>query len=122
MTCDNCKNLTAERDDLRSTVTAQAGQLLDARERLVDMTAERDAAVNGAERVRALHDSFFSRVLPMETVCQTCGVEAPCPTIRALNGDTTDADGEGRNGSCPWYPCGHHHHAQGLCAHRDLHR
>ena len=41
MTCDNCKNLTAERDDLRSTVTAQAGQLLDARERLVDMTADR---------------------------------------------------------------------------------
>ena len=62
--------------------------LLDAAERLAEVTAERDALA-AIERVRALHVPQVVAVHESgpETWCPECGAHYPCPTIRAIDGD-----------------------------------
>lgn len=49
------------------------------------LVAEIDRLHAERERVRALHvDAYNSYV---RSVCKECGIDYPCPTIRALDGD-----------------------------------
>lgn len=82
---------TQRAEDLAEECRRQLQSLRRQNDRLTTQVAELEPAV---DRVRRLHSQDTS-VLAAGEWCPGCGHEEPCPTTRALNGQTTPADQKG---------------------------